>query len=150
MNMQKISNNFEPYVLAITEQMEQHLSGLSELSDLANKRPLTFNERSATERSLQVIVETAIGCSRHYLKARNKPVPAEARATVERAYELLSIVDPDINDMRGAIGMRNAIIHDYLNLDWGKIEIILKQKKYLLIKKYTLKVSAALKTVDLV
>ena len=148
--MQKISNNFEPYVLAITEQMEQHLSGLSELSDFANKRPLTFNERSATERSLQVIVETAIGCSRHYLKARNRPVQAEARATVERVYELLSIVDPDINNMRGAIGMRNAIIHDYLNLDWGKIEIILKQKKYLLIEKYMLKVSAALKIVDLV
>ena len=61
MNMQKISNNFEPYILAITEQVEQYLSGLNELSDLANNRPLTFNERSATERSLQVIVETAIG-----------------------------------------------------------------------------------------
>lgn len=131
-------------MFAITEQIEQHISGLDELSDFCVQRPLTFNERSATERSLQVIIETAIGCSKHYLKAKNKPVPAEARASIERVYEILLIKEPDINDMRGAIGMRNAIIHDYLNLDWAKIEVILKQKKYRLVQKYVITVSAEL------
>lgn len=141
---EKTENNYEPYILAVTEQVEQHLAGLDELSDLAMQRPLTFNERSASERSLQVIVEAAIGCSKHYLKSQHKPVPSEARANIERIYELLAITDPDINDMRGAIGMRNAIIHDYLNLDWDKIKTVLIQKKYHLINDYLNTVAKAL------
>ncbi len=86
MNMQENNIDFEPYVLAITEQVEQHISGLGELSDILIRKPLTFNERSAAERSLQVIVEAAIGCSKHYLKSKHKPVPAEARASIERVY----------------------------------------------------------------
>ena len=136
MNMQENNIDFEPYVFAITEQVEQYISGLDELSDISIRKPLTFNERSAAERSLQVIVEAAIGCSKHYLKSKNKPVPAEARASIERVYEILSISDPNINDMRGAVGMRNAIIHDYLNLDWKKIEIVLNEKKYQRVVKY--------------
>ena len=86
MSMKETERNYEPYILAITEQVEQHLAGLDELSDLAAHRPLTFNERSASERSLQVIVEAAIGCSKHYLKSQNKPVPSEARASIESAF----------------------------------------------------------------
>jgi len=134
--MKDTESNFEAYIFAITEQVEQHISGLDELSDILSIRPLSFNERSATERSLQVIVEAAIGCSKHFLKSRNKPVPSESRASIERVYEILSIVEPDINDMRGAIGMRNAIIHDYLNLDWKKLEDILRQRKYKLVQGY--------------
>jgi len=32
--------------------------------------------------------------------------------------------------------MRNAIIHDYLNLDWQKLEVVLASKKYQLISQY--------------
>ena len=134
--MNASSKPYEAYVYAINEQTAQHLNGLDELSQLANARPLTFNERSATERSLQVIIEAAIGCSKHYLKSQNKPVPAEARAAIERVYERLAITQPELAVMRGAIGMRNAIIHDYLNLDWQRIEPILKQTKYQLINTY--------------
>lgn len=136
MSTRKTEYNYESYVMSLTEQVEQHLAGLDELSDIAKQRPLTFNERSATERSLQVVVEAAIGCSKHILKARNKPVPSEARASLERVYELLAILQPDINDMRGAIGMRNAIIHDYLNLDWQRLNRVLLEKKYHLVNDY--------------
>ena len=145
--MQENSQSFEPYVYAISEQVEQHISGLDELSDISIRKPLTFNERSAVERSLQVIVVAAIGCSKHYLKSKNKPVPTEARASIERVYEMLSITEPDINDIRGAVGMRNAIIHDYLNLDWKKIDVILSLKKYQLVEKYVIVVLAELKSI---
>lgn len=130
------NQSYQPYVFAITEQVAQHISALNELSDLINQRGLSFNERSAVERSLQVVVEAIIGCSKHYLKSLGKPIPAEARATIQRAYELLAIASPDIKDLIGAIGMRNAIIHDYLNLDWNKLEVVLKSKKYQLLEQY--------------
>jgi len=136
MSISNKESSFEPYVFSIKEQLEQHINSLNKLSHLSVKRPLSFVERSAVERSIQVIVETAIGCSKHYLKSVDKPVPSEARASIERVYEIISIVAPGISEMRGAIGMRNAIIHDYLNLDWQKLEVVLASKKYQLISQY--------------
>lgn len=143
-NKENKENSFEPYVFAIEEQLAQHINSLNELSDLMAQKNLSFSERSAVERSIQVVVESAIGSSKHFLKSKNKPVPSEARATIERVYEILDLATPNLNEMRGAIGMRNAIIHDYLNLDWQKLENVLREKKYLLIKTYTDTVLACL------
>jgi len=144
MNTANIESSFEPYVYSITEQIEQHLSGLAELTKIAKDRPLNFNEKSAVERSIQVLVEVAIGCSKHFLKSKDKPVPSEARVSIERVYEILSLTKPNITEMRGAVGMRNAIIHDYLNLDWNKIDIVLKEERYCAIAVYIKKVCVKL------
>jgi uncharacterized protein YutE (UPF0331/DUF86 family) len=134
--MSNTEKSYEAYAYAVKEQLEQQLAGLDELSDISRSRPLSFNERNAAERGLQVIVEAAIGCSKHYLKSIDKPVPSEARAAIERVYELQALGEPDIVDMRGAVGMRNAIIHDYLNLDWSRISPVLLEKKYHLVNDY--------------
>jgi uncharacterized protein YutE (UPF0331/DUF86 family) len=130
------SKNYKTYVYAISEQVEQHIQGLSELVDVLSKRPLSFNERNASVRSLQVLVEAAVGVSKHLLKKENQAVPTEARTSIERVYELLAISQPPIEAMRGAIGMRNAINHDYLNIDWGLVEQVLLNKKYMAIQAY--------------
>jgi uncharacterized protein YutE (UPF0331/DUF86 family) len=139
--MSKIEKPYEAYVYAVREQVEQHLDGLDQLSESIQQHPLTFNERNALARGLQVLVEVAVGCSKHLLKSRNKPVPSEARAAMERVYEILALTLPPIDAMRGAIGMRNAIIHDYLNLDWQRVETVLKEKKYHDIGRYINSVS---------
>jgi uncharacterized protein YutE (UPF0331/DUF86 family) len=127
---------YEAYVYALREQVAQHLAGLDELSGSLAARPLSFNERNAAERGLQVLVEMAVGCSKHLLKARQLPVPAEARAALERVYERLALTAPPISVMRGAVGMRNAIIHDYLNLDWQRLEAVLAERKYHEVARY--------------
>jgi uncharacterized protein YutE (UPF0331/DUF86 family) len=127
---------YEAYVYALREQVAQHQAGLDELSEALAVRPLTFNERNAAERGLQVMVEMAVGCSKHLLKARQLPVPAEARAALERVYERLALNEPPLAIMRGAIGMRNAIIHDYLNLDWQRLEAVLADRKYHEVARY--------------
>ncbi len=142
--MSKTTRNYEPYVYALREQVAQHVSGLEELSEIQVQRPLTFNERNAAERSIQVLVESAIGASKQLLKMKGKPVPSDARASVERVYEILAITQVSIEDMYGAIGMRNAIIHDYLNLDWEKISPILAKKKYELVARYAHEATGAL------
>lgn len=55
--MSETEQPYEAYVYALREQAEQHLAGLEELSSLADRRPLSFNERNAAERGLQVLVE---------------------------------------------------------------------------------------------
>lgn len=135
---------YERHRYAIREQLDQHIEGLNELSEQLKQRPLSFNERNATERGLQVLVEIAFGCSKRYLQLRDKPIPAEARAAIERVYEILALSTPDIAVMRGAVGMRNAIIHDYLNLDWQRVEPVVKARRYREIKTYAMQVSAQL------
>jgi uncharacterized protein YutE (UPF0331/DUF86 family) len=130
-------SDYKAYVYALSEQLAQHQDSLASISELISQRPLSFIERTATERSLQIVIEAAIGASKHYLKSVNKPMPAEARASIERVYELEAITEPKIEEMRGAVGMRNAIIHDYLNLDWNKLEAVLKEKKYENVVAYT-------------
>lgn len=90
------------------------------------------------------MVEMAIGCSKHVLKSRGRPVPSEARAVIERIYEMLGILDPPAEVLRGVVGMRKAIIHDYLNLDWGLVEEVLKLRRYRLLPRYIDAVTAVL------
>jgi uncharacterized protein YutE (UPF0331/DUF86 family) len=139
--MNATENPHKAYVYALREQVEQHIAGLNELSELRAKRALTFNERNSVERSLQVITEAAIGCSKHLLKALGKPVPSESRAAIWGAYDVLKMHDPDISVLRGAVGMRNAIIHDYLNLDWNRIDPVLLERKYLLVQQFVVQVT---------
>lgn len=146
--MSETDRPYEAYVYALREQAEQHIAGLDELSELNDQRPLSFNERNAVERSLQVLVEMAVGCSKHLLKARQRSVPSESRAAIERVYEILGIVDPPASVLRGAVGMRNAIIHDYLNLDWALVGEVLKTRKYRLLPSYIDAVSTALLSVN--
>lgn len=134
----------EAYVLAIREQVAQHVASLDELRDRQQQGPLTFIERTATERSLQIVIEAAIGCTKHLLSALGKPVPAEARVAIERAYELTGLYDPPLAELRGAVGMRNAIIHDYLSLDWRLIEIVLSESRYRRVEAFVTHVSERL------
>lgn len=59
-------------------------------------------------------------------------------------FEHLAITDVPLVSMRGAVGMRNAIIHDYLNLDWAIIEPVLKQRAYKIVAEYVSVVADAL------
>ena len=45
------------------------------------------------------------------------------------AHDLLNSPIPH-SVLKGALGMRNAIVHDYLNLDWTRIEAVLVNKHY--------------------
>jgi uncharacterized protein YutE (UPF0331/DUF86 family) len=142
--MSGTDRRYEAYVYALREQVSQHCAGLDELSETLAARPLSFNERNAAERGLQVMVEIAVGCSKHWLKQHQLPVPAEARAALERVYERLALNQPPLSVMRGAVGMRNAIIHDYLNLDWQRLEAVLAVRKYHDVARYIEVLCAAL------
>ena len=136
MNTNDTEKPYKAYVYAVREQLEQQLSLLDQLSQLASANRLTGIERSATERNLQLLVEVALGCSKHYLKSQTLPVPSESAMVIRQVYSVLTIENPLEQEMIGAVGMRNAIIHDYLNLDWDKVSSVLTQKKYHQVAKY--------------
>src|SRR5690606_5969377 len=105
------------------------LADLDELSELAQQQPLRKFERLAVERCLQITVNAAISASVHCCKKAGRSVSREAYRNQLTAHDLLNSQIPHAL-LKGALGMRNAIVHDYLNLDWTRIEAVLVNKHY--------------------
>lgn len=49
----------------------------------------------------------------------------------QKALSLLPEQPVKPETLKGAIGMRNAIVHDYLDLDWELVQGVIKQKAFL-------------------
>jgi uncharacterized protein YutE (UPF0331/DUF86 family) len=124
------------YTESILEHTEEHFAALLELTYILSQRDLTFHERNSAERSIQVVVEACIGLSKHICKKAEKQVLGEAAMTAQKALEILPDSPIPYSELRGAIGMRNAIVHNYLNLDRGLIEAVLRKKAYLNLKSF--------------
>lgn len=129
----------QPYSTTYVESLRQHtreqLDTLDELAELAQQSPLRKFERLAVERSLQILVEAAIGVSKHSCKHAGIHTPPDASsytyawACVLKTHDLIQSQIPHAV-LKGAIGMRNAIVHDYLNLDWTRIESVVTTQGY--------------------
>lgn len=79
-------------------------------------------EENGVLHGLQVLTENAISKAKHMLKAAGQPVPISAYDVFQRLGELGFVDKSDVPHWNAIIGMRNRIVHDYLNLD---IELIL-------------------------
>ncbi|AJD48537.1 hypothetical protein S7S_10625 [Isoalcanivorax pacificus W11-5] len=74
-------------------------------------------EQNGVLHALQLLIENAIGKAKHILKAHSLPVPVSA---YDAFRDLAAMSRPAISDLEqwyGVIGLRNRIVHDYLNLD---------------------------------
>ena len=121
--------NYHAYTSAILEQVEVHKIQLNAIASLNNE--LTFLEKTATERSLQVIVEALIGSAKQLNKKRGLAARNDAWSSLQQLIETEPFNHRYKTELRGAIGMRNTIVHDYLLLDWEIIDSVLKQRSYL-------------------
>lgn len=126
-------NALEVYLHELNGQVDGYLGDLNELAELE-----TFNNRDyyATERLLQVLVEACIGISKHWLKALKKTVPNDAYKTFELLVQFNLLPESDLTTWRKIIGLRNALVHDYLNLDRRIVLSVLREKHYLKLNQF--------------
>ena len=119
----------DTYIFSMREHLEELKSDLQGLTEIINQRDLSRYEYRAAERSLQILIEACIGIAKHWTYALCKTAPADAYA----AFEKLSQQGVDgINDVewRKIIGMRNALVHDYLNIEPEIIRLLIKNTAY--------------------
>ena len=79
--------------------------------------PLSRLEQAGVLHALQVLIENAIGKSKHLLKYMGVPVPVsayDAFASIEQSG-IISL--EELTQWNSAIGLRNRIVHDYMNID---------------------------------
>jgi uncharacterized protein YutE (UPF0331/DUF86 family) len=117
------------YILSMREHLNEIQSELHGLTEVINQRDLNRYEYRAAERILQILIEACIGIAKHWNYALYKTALADAYS----AFEKLSQQGIDgINDVewRKIIGIRNALVHDYLNIEPQIIRTVIKNTAY--------------------
>lgn len=79
--------------------------------------PLTRLEQSGVLHALQVLIENAIGKSKHWLKLMGQDVPVSAYDAFFSLEREGVITQHELLQWNVVIGLRNRIVHDYMGVD---------------------------------
>ena len=135
------------YILSMKAHISEMESDLKGLSDILSERPLNRYEAKARERLIQTLVEACIGIAKHRCKQLGFPAPDNAYVAFERltgqATAHTETTEPTI-DWKRIIGMRNALVHDYLNINPDVIEQLIRNREYTALVAYAHKELIAL------
>jgi uncharacterized protein YutE (UPF0331/DUF86 family) len=110
--------------LVDAESIEARLSRLAELLDELEQIRADgrlaylsdFRTRLATQHALQLAVQTCIDIGAHLIAELNLTLPSDYRGIFTAL--LPTGLDAELGDRLGrAAGMRNILVHDYLDLD---------------------------------
>ncbi len=134
------------YVDAIQQHVNESVEDLETLYTILQERAWTRIERKGAERLLQALVEACIGLSKHWLKQQNKVLPVDDYSVFEKLMDLQLVSSDEAQEWQRIIGMRNAIVHDYLNLDEKVIKAIIINKMYLKLQTFALNICDKLKS----
>ena len=99
---------------------------------------LTPLEESGVLHTLQVLIENAIGKAKHILKQANEPVPTSAYDAMEALVRLGILPAEDLRQWMAIIGLRNRIVHEYMNLDMTKVLSLVQQQAYQIVLDFLL------------
>lgn len=95
---------------------------------LASGRALSRLENNGLLHALQVLIENAIGKAKQWLKAQGRPVPVSAYDAFAAAADA-GLIDPhDLPQWNALVGIRNRIVHDYMNIDMERIHDLVRQE----------------------
>lgn len=120
----------EMYKAAMRAQLAEITEELAEIKTLYQEKGyMPTMAYRATERNLQLLVEACIGITKQTLKSLNKSIPTDTR----QSFEKLKAEGQDNSDIpwNKVIGMRNALVHDYLNIDRERIISVIKNDHHL-------------------
>ncbi len=95
-------------------------------------------EQNGVLHAIQVLVENAIGKAKQLLKTAGKQVPLSAYDSFLGLAELGIVKTSDLTAWNAAIGLRNRIVHDYMNIDMFRVMELVKNEQYRFITEFLL------------
>ena len=95
-------------------------------------------EQNGVLHAIQVLVENGIGKAKQLLKASAKQVPLSAYDSFLGLTEIGAVKASDLTLWNAAIGLRNRIVHDYMNIDMRRVLELVKNGQYLFITEFLL------------
>lgn len=103
---------------------------------IASRQPLNGLEQNGLLHGFQVLIENAIGKAKQQLKARGEVVPISAYDAFAALARLDIIAKESLPEWHGVIGLRNRIVHDYMNVDVDRILELVRDRRYAFILDY--------------
>ena len=95
-------------------------------------------EQNGVLHAIQVLVENAIGKAKQLLKAAGKQVPLSAYDSFLGLVDLGIMKTSDLSAWNAGIGLRNRIVHDYMNIDMLRVLELVKNDQYRFITEFLL------------
>ncbi|KTA85924.1 type VII toxin-antitoxin system HepT family RNase toxin [Aeromonas salmonicida] len=115
------------YITSLRLSLSRYQAELLELRTLLGQRALSNLEYRAAERTLQVSIEACIGVAKHWAKALAGHSPQDAYQAFEILAQRGAQPAEGLIGWRKIIGLRNALVHDYLNIDPEIIRSVIRE-----------------------
>lgn len=115
------------YITSLRLSLNRYQAELVELKLILSQRSLSNLEYRAAERTLQVSIEACIGIAKHWAKALAGHSPQDAYQAFEILCQRGAQPVEELSGWRKVIGLRNALVHDYLNIDPEIIRSVIAQ-----------------------
>jgi uncharacterized protein YutE (UPF0331/DUF86 family) len=106
---------------------------------LAAGETLSRLEQNGILHALQVLVENAIGKAKHLLKAAGQEVPVSAYDAFVSLAAIGQIQHDQLDDWNRAVGLRNRIVHDYMNIRMAVMLELVQNEQYRFIIEFLLR-----------
>lgn len=100
---------------------------------LAQGRPLSLLEQGGVLHALQLLVENSIGKAKQLLKARHLAVPVSAYDAFGALVACGALPQKDLALWNAVLGLRNRIVHDYMNIDLDQVIALIQADKHLFV-----------------
>jgi uncharacterized protein YutE (UPF0331/DUF86 family) len=122
---------------ALIAQAQSSLLDEARLTLLAGGS-LSSLEQNGVLHAIQVLVENAVGKAKQQLKAAGKQVPLSAYDSFFGISELGIVTNNNLTSWNAAIGLRNRIVHDYMNIDMQRVLELVEKEQYRFITDFLL------------
>jgi uncharacterized protein YutE (UPF0331/DUF86 family) len=132
-----MNKGLELYLNEVKMHKAKYLKELDELRFDLKHLELKSRDFLATERLLQVFTEMCIRLSKHMVKKILGHSVTEAYQSFSVLKEHSLISSDELRTWKQIIGMRNGLVHDYLNIDLLIIEDILREGHYQSLAEFT-------------
>jgi uncharacterized protein YutE (UPF0331/DUF86 family) len=106
---------------------------------LKSGRQLSALESNGVLHALQILIENAIGKAKQWLKTKGEPVPVSAYDTFATLARVGFIPSDDLPGWNALVGIRNRIVHDYMNIDLGRIHALVLEERYRFVTDFLMK-----------
>ena len=93
-------------------------------------RQLSALESNGVLHALQILIENSIGKAKQWLKTKEEPVPVSAYDAFAALARVGLIASDDLSNWNALVGIRNRIVHDYMNIDLGRIHALVLDGRY--------------------
>ena len=121
------------YEQALFKHQQKMLRVLNE-SSLENPDEWTERDLLALQRALQVLIESFIGMARYLVQKRYALTVSQSREAIDELKTRGDLSFQQHQKLLKIIGFRNALLHDYLDLNENIVRALVINKEYAILE----------------